>query len=100
MARYIDAAKLLEDVGDNPSPIYKAFRIVINSQPTADVQEVKHGKWEHKIQEMGIFKHHYIARPCCNDWFNIVNVHLLIGDGKLFDFCPSCGAKMDWSEDE
>ncbi len=78
---------------------HEAITNMLLAAPTVDAEPVRHGRWEHKIQEIGIFRHHYIACPHCNGWFNVANVHLLIGDGKLFERCPNCGAKMDGGED-
>ena len=48
--------------------------------PTADVAEVKHGKWIERQYEMEIY---YQCSACgCNDY----------GDSP---YCPYCGAKMD-----
>lgn len=84
MARYIDAEKLLEDVGDNPSPIYKAFRIVINSQPAADVQEVKHGEWVTATTGLAVSNKHYYCSVC----------HRMTPANAESKYCPNCGAKM------
>lgn len=52
----------------------------INDTPTADVVEVKHGKWVCLEAEIGYFAcsecDHRILRAECN-------------------YCPNCGAKMD-----
>lgn len=91
MARYIDAKLLLEEVGDNPSPIYKAFRIVIESQPTADVQEVKHGKWE-KAMPRRKGRNATYRCSCCgqlrSSYYN---------DVQNWEYCP-CGTKMKGAE--
>lgn len=51
----------------------------VNSAPTADVQEVRHGKWIKSKNE----------RKCslCG-YFYFTNT-------DTFNFCPHCGAKMD-----
>ena len=45
MSEYIEREALLKDIGDNPSPIYKALRIVVKNQPTADASEIMRGEW-------------------------------------------------------
>ena len=52
----------------------------INEEPTADVAEVKHGKW--KINSDGYY-------PYCSECNNEPE------NGKLTKYCPECGAKMD-----
>jgi hypothetical protein len=79
MARYIDAEKI------DFSPLKDDFdraraKVIIMGQPTADVAEVKHGKWICLEAEIGYFAcsecDHRILRAECN-------------------YCPNCGAKMD-----
>lgn len=52
---------------------------VLDTVPTADVQEVRHGKWIKSKNE----------RKCslCG-YFYFTNT-------KSFNYCPNCGAKMD-----
>lgn len=52
---------------------------IIKNQPTADVQEVRHGKWKKSKNE----------RKCslCG-YFYFTNT-------KSLNYCPNCGAKMD-----
>lgn len=55
MPRYIDADKLKETITRNFLNPYERIHIhdLINIQPTADVQEVKHGKWELSAEPLG-----------------------------------------------
>lgn len=100
MARYIDAEKLQEDfekIADEPdymhegetwqTGIYLAGTIT-DKQPTADVVEVKHGRWEEvHIQHEGYAEVYYNHKEC------------KISPNELykspFEHCPRCGAKMD-----
>jgi len=55
---------------------------IIKDAPTADVQEVKHGKWETSKGER------YSGRcSCCNCYST-----------DDYKYCPNCGAKMDLKE--
>lgn len=62
----------------------------IESAPTIDAVPVVHGRWE-KSQHNG-----YLVCSSCrdvyvdNDWV----------DGKKWNYCPNCGAKMDKDGDE
>lgn len=53
----------------------------VNSAPTADVREVRHGKWVKR----DVFGEDPIECDCCG---NSVSVY-------GYDYCPNCGAKMD-----
>ena len=91
---YIDREALNEEIlhGKNKPTIYDGAQAVewievcIKNAPTADVQEVRHGKWiyvdgvldwaDYKCSECG-----YIEK---------------FGDYTCFyNYCPHCGAKMD-----
>jgi rubrerythrin len=51
----------------------------INEEPTADVVEVKHGKW---IKD----KNRYTCSECGFYYF---------ANNSKSNYCPNCGAKMD-----
>lgn len=96
MPRYIDAdkinAKLMDEyygmISDESMKIYKIMRMLDNA-PTADVQEVRHGKMNmYKPRSMNR-NATYKCSVCgklCSSYYNDV------GEWK---FCPHCGAKMD-----
>lgn len=75
--RHIDADQMLEDFKELHGEenyllnCYSADWIesFIEDYPTADVREVRHGKWE-KANSYAVWD-------------------------KLFEYCPHCGAKMD-----
>lgn len=59
----------------------------VDKLPTADVEEVKHGKWI----ETGYFDH--LKTPiyrCSECWKEVADHHI-----KLHKRCLHCGAKMD-----
>lgn len=61
---------------------------VLDTVPTADVQEVRHGKWE-------------LIDECANEGIYCSNCHKKVYRAKYANqkvksnFCPNCGAKMD-----
>lgn len=95
MNRYIDAdaaLKRFEEIHGNESDLfnyYNADWIVsfIETQPTADVQESKHGEWISR-GDCGV--------TCSNCKYNF--------NGCLpkyyYQYCPMCGAKMNMEEQE
>ena len=100
MARYIDAElfdkKLamevyLADDEDFTKAFVRGMELVKraeNETPTADVQEVRHGRW--MSNDLGGYKWAYYCSEC--GWV----------DGYPFNdrhkYCPNCGAKMDEKE--
>lgn len=90
MPRYIDAdtaLKRFEEMHGNESELlncYNADWIVsfIETQPTADVQEVKHGRWL-----FGRF-----GSGWCSECHHCGFVR---GEDDVPNYCPNCGAKMD-----
>ncbi len=62
--------------------------------PSADVVEVRHGKWSHNYIKDGM-KY--------TDWFNLhcsVCGEMQRDAWGKWDYCPYCGAKMDEEEQE
>lgn len=63
----------------------------IDDEPTADVAEVKHGKWIGK--QLDNFRKYEVTCSNC-DWIGIENYDSY--DNPLeFNYCPNCGAKMN-----
>lgn len=67
----------------------------IENQPTADVQEVRHGNWLN-------FYGDYTTAECsfCGECFEVTfdkeaNGALFEGFRQFYKYCPNCGAKMD-----
>lgn len=88
MARYIDADKMREEWLENGENeyVYDTNSVLdsIDAQPTADVVEVKHGRWiRHK--ENCLYNRCSI---CCYEHCRENN------------YCPNCGAKMDGTPKE
>lgn len=80
MKRYIDAEALKKRAIRYPDYHYKVNIEDIDNMPTADVQEVNHGKWlESGCSECG--------REAV---FQDVN-----GIWRFENYCPHCGAKID-----
>ena len=96
MARYIDADNVkLKGISvfDQNLEILiplSDVRKALQMTPTADVQEVRHGKWI--SNELGGYKWAYYCSEC--GWV----------DGYPFNdrhkYCPHCGAKMDGEREE
>ena len=90
MARYIDAdnlreeSKMLYSVNDF-EPVEAYTQDQIDNAPTADVQEVRRGKWI----DGGYRK----MCSLCGNAGNILSVYDT--PTKDFAYCPFCGAKME-----
>lgn len=82
MSRYIDADTLSENIirRVNNSLIRYWLLSMVSDQPTADVVDVKRGKW--KVDET----HDY--EPYCS-----LCGHEPIA-GEKYNYCPDCGADM------
>ena len=95
MAEYIERKALLNDTSEtvvfsvkelqNNSEIRGANKVIdrIKAAPTADVQEVRHGKWIEKPYLLGT-----------SNFCSLCLQNFGMPHGK-FNFCPHCGAKMD-----
>lgn len=105
MPRYVDADALkeslkeLEATGKRANPKYLQgiqdaidgyFPQIIDDEPTADVELVKHGQWVN-----GTYCS-VCSRFPVDTSESISNCRLT----KFFDRCPHCGAKMDGGESD
>lgn len=92
MSRYIDADNLSEAVCkkvNNPA-IRGLLNALINEQPTADVKEVKHGKWLKEDDTL-------VKCSVCG-WYTDYDYNCVVNNGfgnADFLFCGHCGAQMD-----
>ena len=81
MPRYIDADLLKLGINKNDeifcTPVRPLIIDLIDNMPTADVQEVKHGRWTE--DEEGYY-HCSVCKELL-DW--------------NYKHCPNCGARMD-----
>lgn len=102
MSRYIDAdaaLKRFEEIHGNESNLlncYNADWIVsfIETQPTADVREVRHESWKYKTLDN--FRKVECTCTHCG-WSGVENYDSYV-DISDFEYCPHCGAKMDGGE--
>ena len=81
MAKYIDAEALINSLQSHGA-ICDFGVFLIEKQPAADVQEVKHGFWEEgKVRGQ----------------FALICSECKCSAGVIYDYdyCPNCGAKMD-----
>lgn len=93
MARYIDAEKLKCSIDSETDSIFDRDKTIeelyynlcklVDDEPTADVQEVKHGYWQNKYRSGTTIKEGVVS-SCCDMWNN-----------RKSQFCPNCGARMD-----
>lgn len=89
MSRYIDAEKLEQRLrvfsdwcrDKRKDGVDFVLNGVLADNPTADVQEVRHGKWE--LIESDVSK--------CTVCGCLRNIETQDG----WNFCPNCGAKMN-----
>lgn len=89
MARYIDAEELIINLNEFAPELFNALiNSLILKQPTADVREVKHGKWK-KAMPRRKGRNATYRCSCCrqlrSSYYN---------DVQNWEYCP-CGAKMD-----
>lgn len=108
MPRYIDADKLIEELQPaknlewNKNDHYKSksemiedFCTELENAHTADVQEVRHGRWMDD-KETG-----YLICSECGRFTDEIIGHMIVHDGIIIRrsmppfYCSKCGAKMD-----
>lgn len=100
MARYINADNLINELSAACMPIYEkgitgilgdnsSIADIINEQPTADVQEVKHGEWL-KPSNDSVDSKQWI----CSECKGLTETSYYCGH-CYYNYCPNCGARMD-----
>lgn len=98
MPRYIDADKMRDDWLNNGENEYvyntNAVLDSIDAQPTADVVEVKHGKWKKSWCDNNLIGHEYEECSVCG--CSMLDTNQFWNS----NYCPNCGAKMDGKDDE
>ena len=81
MSRYIDADELLKRL-PNDLPYKASVKRVLIQAPTADVAEVRHGRW---VWDANIKRCSWCRAECPADEYNYMHPQ----------YCCTCGAKMD-----
>ena len=90
MAEYIEREALLDEIrriGGHGLSEWDTLgvRALVVRQPTADVVEVRHGKWVRAINQKHSAK-----------WSSKVACSVCRCKGyERYNYCPNCGAKMD-----
>ena len=88
---------LVEGAAGEADALYKATDIynVIKSAPTADVVEVRHGKWIENQEPLGWCDVDCIECSVCHESW-IMDEDSSIDDYEcIWHYCPNCGAKMN-----
>ena len=99
MARYINADKLAENIvhtlkkkdeyaNTHTYRCFQKFIEIIDKEPTAKVEEVRHGEWI-EVNQTGKNSRHikYTTKKC--------SVCGYCNGRRITKRCPDCGAKMD-----
>jgi hypothetical protein len=90
MPRYIDAEEAKKawyiELGITSKRAAIGVDMVFDRIPTADVEEVRHGKWKEIIDEKeDLFFRQKFYCSACGEW----NTY------GMTAYCPKCGARMD-----
>lgn len=107
MNRYIDADKLYERMQDICTCYEEGVEVkeealsMVYDFPTADVEEVKHGKWEHGREVHREYIGDALLAIYYDEWW-CSQCHYTIDDhhySKItYKRCPECGARMNGGE--
>lgn len=73
-------------------------KMAICDLPAADVAPVRHGRWLHTEEPLGWKDVDCMECSACHDSW-IIEEDYCFDDMPLWNYCPSCGAKMDGGED-
>ena len=96
MAEYINRAELIKNLNKFAPEHYNALiNHLITKQPTADVQEVKHGQWI-LPRKKGCVTYDEVAFKECSECGEVT--FLAKTKYSQMNYCPNCGARMDGKE--
>ena len=108
MAEYIEREALMialckEIIGDGDyyngkDDMQDQIRDMVSQFPAADVAPVRHGRWLHTEEPLGWKDVDCMECSACHDSW-IIGEDYCFDDMPLWNYCPSCGAKMDGCED-
>ena len=87
MAEYIEREALIKDIeNDSMTVLFDKTSAIhhVKNQPSADVAEVRHGKWDHDICSVCGRVNPTITEDFCGNYMS-----------KALTYCPNCGAKME-----
>lgn len=94
MKKYIDVDLLKNEICKNKimsrELITQRILHIIDNQPNADVEEVKHGKWENMTDIDSAYLNTYRCSACDTTFW----IDEIPKDAN-YNYCPHCGAKMD-----
>lgn len=94
MSRFVDieCTAVTEVIGRRKFESREDIQEFLDNIPTADVVEVRHGKWEAKEHTSISTNRHYYTFRCseCKKW----------NGTHRQNYCPSCGAKMDGGKND
>ena len=88
LLEHLDRCKQSEDATTLTAAVITALQCFVQSQPAADVAEVRHGEWEIVVGSNG---KEYMVCTCCRVSQDLAGV---------FTYCPNCGAKMDGGDSD
>ena len=91
MAEYINRAELISNLKEFANEqLTTLIENLIQKQPTADVVETRHGKWDYEDSDVGWTDY------SCSVCRNIITTSA--NENELYNCCPYCGARMDGKE--
>lgn len=79
------------------SPDMTVTEFVEDELPAADVSPVRHGRWLHTEEPLGWQDVDCMECSACHDSW-VIGEDYCFDDMPLWNYCPSCGAKMDGAE--
>ena len=71
--------------------VHRKIQMLLADTPAADVAPVAHGKWVPSEGNPG-----FLVCSACRDCYVVDEW----ADGKKWQYCPACGAKMDGKGEE
>ena len=93
MSKYIDAEELIKTLNREGVPFNEDVNHFILHAPAADVQEVKHGRWDDSKVAF------YLKCSECGCCVRAFVGEVFLDYAQEWHYCPNCGSRMDLGGD-
>lgn len=94
----IKGVRLLPRLAPYNSVLYSSVQRAIFNAPTADVVEVKHGRWIEREESLSQKSETIAQCSVCGEGWLVESAFPFESCVSRLKHCPNCGAKMDLKE--
>jgi len=91
--------KRIKQIGMENNPNVLSIRQAVLDIPAADVEPVRHGRWEETMEDIGWSEEMCAECSVCGEDY-VLSEWSMKDFVSVMHYCPNCGAKMDKGVDD